>query len=237
MNREVKYIDLGLIPFAEAWEIQQKIFQQLISAKTNSSNIPGSEEQAMNHLLFCEHPPVYTLGKSGSDNNLLASKELLQQKGAGFYHIDRGGDITFHGPGQLVGYPLLDLHQFKMGVKDYVFHLEETIIQLLHMYGLEGSRLAGATGVWLDTDIPGKTRKICAIGVKISRWVSMHGFALNVNTDLSFFELINPCGFTDKAVTSIQKETGEILDMQILKDKMKDCFSKVFDASIKLSEE
>jgi lipoyl(octanoyl) transferase len=168
------------------------------------------------------------LGKSGSENNLLINQDLLEKRGATFYKIDRGGDITYHGPGQLVGYPIIDLTRFRLGVKEYVHKLEQVIIDLLIDFNIIATRLDGATGVWLDKDIPGRARKICAMGIRVSRGVSMHGFALNVNTDLSFFNMINPCGFTDKGVTSIQKELGDEISMQEIKDKFTLLFNQEF---------
>lgn len=196
---KVRFHHLGLKDYKETWDIQESFFQEIIKLKAQ-----GVENE--NHLIFVEHPHVYTLGKSGSENNLLINYIQLQANHASFYKIDRGGDITYHGPGQLVGYPIFNLQKFGIGLKEYIFRLEESIIQSLKRLSIESSRAEGATGVWLDVDKPGKTRKICAIGVKASKWVTMHGFALNINTDLNYFNHINPCGFTDKAVTSIEKE-------------------------------
>ena len=169
------------------------------------------------YLLFCEHPPVFTLGKSGSKENLLINEQMLAQRGIEFYRINRGGDITFHGPGQIVGYPILDLEQLNLGIKAYIECLEESVIRVLEKCGIQAGRLAGATGVWLDPELPGKARKICAIGVKAGRHITMHGFAFNVNTDLSYYQYINPCGFTDKGVTSMEKELGEKQDLEEIK--------------------
>ena len=171
--------------------------------------------------MFCEHPHVYTLGKSGEQNNLLISDEFLKKRNATYYKINRGGDITYHGPGQIVGYPILDLEDFDLTVKKYIYSLEEAIINLLKEYNIYGSRLDGGTGVWLDVDNPSKARKICAIGVRASKFVTMHGFAFNVNTDLNYFNYINPCGFTDKGVTSMQKELGNELNINEIKNKLK----------------
>ncbi|MBA1340589.1 MAG: Octanoyltransferase [ANME-2 cluster archaeon] len=217
MNREIIYKDLGLIPYAEAWDLQEDLFQAIIHTK----NDPG-QEKAPNYLLFCEHPHVYTIGKSGSDNNLLINENTLSSKGATFFRTNRGGDITYHGPGQIVGYPILDLESFDLGIRRYIEILEESVIRLLRDYGIHSSRLEGASGVWLDTDDPLKARKICAIGVRSSRFVTMHGFAFNVNTDLEFYKHINPCGFTDKGVTSIETELGLKQDIEKVKSDLKD---------------
>jgi lipoyl(octanoyl) transferase len=230
VNKEVKFIDLGLIAYKEAWDFQETLFDEITNAKKEMSRI-GSSWLTSNYLLFCEHKHVYTLGKSGSEQNLLLNHIQLQAQDAEFFHIDRGGDITYHGPGQIVGYPILNLEYFVTGVRDYIYKLEEAVILLLKDYNIESVRLDGATGVWLETHTP-RARKICAIGVRTSRWVSMHGFAFNVNTDLRYFNHINPCGFTDKAVTSLEKETGTLLDMEEVKNKLKDKLAYVFDMQI-----
>lgn len=217
MNREIIYKDLGLIPYAEAWGFQENLFQEII----NSKNDPG-EEKVPNYLLFCEHPHVYTIGKSGSDNNLLINEDTLSSKGATFFRTNRGGDITYHGPGQIVGYPILDLESFGLGIRRYIEILEESVIQVLIGYGIQSARLEGASGVWLDADDPLKVRKICAIGVRSSRFVTMHGFAFNVNTRLEYYNHINPCGFKDKGVTSIEKELGSKQDIEKVKSDLKD---------------
>lgn len=219
--------DLGLIDFKDAWEFQENIFTQIIAQKTGK---PITEKNIPNQLLFCEHPHVYTLGKSGSDKNLLIDAIQLQAKDATFYRINRGGDITYHGPGQIVCYPIFDLELFDMGIKKYVDSLEEVIIRTLTEFNISSTRLEGATGVWLDTDKP-IARKIAAIGVRTSRYVSMHGFALNVNTDLSYFGHINPCGFIDKSVTSLAKETGGAVEMTLVKELLKKHFAQVFSVS------
>ena len=205
------------MPFDQAWSLQKELYSEVLSSRDSSAVPPGP-----GYLLFVEHPHVYTLGKSGSSDNLLIPRDLLEKKGASFYHIDRGGDITYHGPGQIVGYPILDLWAMKVGVKDYIHSLEESIILLLATYGIEAGRLTHATGVWLDPGIRGRERKICAIGVKISRGISMHGFAFNVTTDLSYFSLINPCGFTDKAVTSMKQELGKAPEIQEVKHRLRE---------------
>ena len=194
--------DLGEISYQPAWDYQEKLLEELVLQSIN--RLPSEVES---YLLYCDHPHVYTLGKSGSETNLLVNYLQLQSIQAEFIKTNRGGDITYHGPGQVVGYPIIYLKKFHLGVKSYVDLLEETIIRTIAGYGLQGERLPGATGVWLDAKTK-KARKICAIGVKCSRWVTMHGFAINVNTDLSYFKHINPCGFTDKAVTSLEQELG-----------------------------
>lgn len=213
--------DLGRIDYADALKVQTDAFETLLQAKKEG----GSEE---NKLFFCEHQPVLTIGKSGKDANLLIPERLLQQRGVSFYHINRGGDITYHGPGQITGYPVFDLEYWQLGLKLYIHRLEEVIIRFLALYGIRGERLDGATGVWIDPDVKGRARKICAIGVKSSRFVAMHGFALNINTDLSYFSLINPCGFTDKGVTSLEKELGEKQDFEQTKTQLHSLFSELF---------
>lgn len=216
--------DLGLIEYKEAWDYQEKLFGEAQEEKK-------AGRKPENHLLFCEHQPVFTLGKSGAGQNLLINEEMLRQKGIGFYRNNRGGDITFHGPGQIVGYPILDLEQFGMGVKKYIFSLEEAVIETLQRYGIKAGRLEGATGVWLDQDTPG-ARKICAIGVKASRFITMHGFAFNVNTDLSYYQYINPCGFTDKGVTSMEAELGVKQDFEEVKSVLRKILTEIFQALV-----
>lgn len=215
------YQDHGRIVYAKALDIQTEKFNALLAAKAKG-------EKGRNELLFCEHDPVLTIGKSGKDSNLLISEARLQALGVSYYHINRGGDITYHGPGQITGYPIFDLETWHIGLKQYIYRLEETIIRFLALYGLKGERLEGATGVWLDPFVAGKARKICAIGVKSSRFVTMHGFALNINTDLNYFSLINPCGFTDKGVTSLAKELGKEQDFEEAKRQLVALFREVF---------
>ncbi len=215
------YQDLGRIVYAKALDIQAEKFNALLAAKAKG-------EKGRNELLFCEHDPVLTIGKSGKDSNLLIPEARLQALGVSYYHINRGGDITYHGPGQITGYPIFDLETWHIGLKQYIYRLEETIIRFLALYGLKGERLEGATGVWLDPFVAGKARKICAIGVKSSRFVTMHGFALNINTDLNYFSLINPCGFTDKGVTSLAKELGKEQDFEEAKRQLVALFREVF---------
>lgn len=211
----MKFSDWGTIPYDEAWQMQESIFNSILDAKKR-----GKPTAALEQIIFCYHPHVYTLGKTGNENNLLVNKRFLEEKKVSFFRIDRGGDITYHGPGQIVGYPILDLENHRLSLKEYVSKLEESVIELLREYGIVSSRLDGATGVWLDAQ-GDKARKVCAIGVKASRFVTMHGFALNVNTDLQFFDFINPCGFTTKGVTSIQKELGREISMPEIKDKLR----------------
>lgn len=213
--QKVRYIDLSIRDYKETWDFQQEIQNEVIRAKTGESDSP-----AMPALIFVEHPHVYTLGKSGKENNLLIRDDFLKSIHATYYKIDRGGDITYHGPGQLVGYPIFDLDVLRIGIKTYIHEIEESIIELVAEFGLTAQRLDGATGVWLRTESQPAMRKICAIGVKVSRSVTMHGFALNVNTDLNYFSYINPCGFTDKGVTSIARETGSPVQMDHVKNKL-----------------
>lgn len=215
MNKRIIVEDLGLSEYKATWEYQEKLMQRVIDQKQAKKTNP--EQESENYLLFVEHPHVYTLGKSGDEQNLLLNYIQLQAKNATFFHTDRGGDITYHGPGQLVGYPIFDLENFGIGLRRYIFLMEEAIIHSIAEYGLNGERDEKATGVWLDVGTS-KARKICAIGVKSSRFVTMHGFALNVNTDLTYFQHINPCGFVDKGVTSIEKELGVKQDFEKLKE-------------------
>ena len=226
---KVTFQDLGLIPYQQAWDYQEQLLELIVKQKLQNEKLPEGERRVTdNWLLFCEHPHVYTLGKSGSEGNLLADALQLQAKNAEFIRTNRGGDITYHGPGQIVGYPVLNLIYFANGIRQYIEKLEESIIQTLKEFGVSGGRLEGATGVWIDTDIPGKARKICAIGVRTSHWVTMHGFAFNVNTDLSYFTMINPCGFTDKSVTSLEKELGVKQDIEKVKIVLEEKISRVF---------
>jgi len=230
LSYSVVYKDIGRQDYKETWDIQATIFAKLVDSKKQDNQADNSREKALpGTLIFVEHPHVYTLGKSGSENNLLLDYIQLQAKDAAFYKIDRGGDITYHGPGQIVGYPIFDLDIIGIGLKEYIFKLEETIIRTVSEYGLSASRLEGGTGVWLDPEVSGKARKICAIGVKASRYVTMHGFAFNVNTDLSYFNYINPCGFTDKGVTSLEKELNSRQDFDTVKSRVKKNLQQVFN--------
>jgi lipoyl(octanoyl) transferase len=226
----VKYEDIGLRDYKETWDYQAMLFKKFVDRKSSNETVRSREsENPHGTLIFVEHPNVYTLGKSGSENNLLLDYIQLKAKDARFYKTDRGGDITFHGPGQIVGYPIFDLEAIHIGLKEYIFRIEEAIIRAAGEFGIVCSRLEGGTGVWIDPEIPGKARKICAIGVKASRYVTMHGFAFNVNTDLTYFNHINPCGFSDKGVTSIEKETGKKADMSEVKEIVKNRLGEIFD--------
>ena len=230
--RTIQYVDLGISEYGITWDKQELLMKEIIDLKLANQELPDAERIATpGYLLFVEHPPVYTLGKSGEAHNLLLSSAQLADKQVSFYKTNRGGDITFHGPGQLVGYPILDLENFGMGLRPYIYSIEEAIIQVLAKYVISASRDSDATGVWLDAGLP-TARKICAIGVKSSRYVTMHGFALNVNTDLDYFRYINPCGFVDKGVTSMEKELGRTLDFDQVKRAVLDCFLSVFDVQI-----
>ncbi|MFH0761188.1 MAG: lipoyl(octanoyl) transferase LipB [Bacteroidota bacterium] len=228
MPVKIQYQDLGLMDYQFAWDYQVSLFDERVNRKLLNRTLP--EDQRIypdNYLLFVEHPHVYTLGKSGNQNNLLINDEFLKKIGATYYHIDRGGDITYHGPGQIVGYPIFDLEQMGMHIKQYVNTLEESIIQTLKHFGISAGRLNGATGVWLDAGTP-RARTICAIGVKASRFITMHGFAFNVNTDLNYFSYINPCGFHDKGVTSLQNELGSKQDIDQVKLILRDNLIRLF---------
>lgn len=214
MNTKIVYEDLGISEYKKTWEYQESLLQKIIEQKKQKKSNPDSVSE--NHLLFVEHPHVFTLGKSGDEQNLLLNYIQLQAADATFFHTDRGGDITYHGPGQIVGYPIIDLENFGIGLRKYIELMEEAIILTIAEYGLQGGRDPKATGVWLDVGKP-TARKICAIGVKSSRFVTMHGFALNVNTDLNYFQHINPCGFVDKGVTSLEKELGEKQNFESVK--------------------
>ena len=226
MNKKVEYIDWGLVDYQEAWSRQETIFNETVALKTqNRSN--GTDLDTPNYLIFCEHPHVYTLGKSGKPENLLLDEGELKDKQATYYKINRGGDITYHGPGQIVGYPILDLDNFFTDIHLYLRTLEEAVILTLSDYGIEAGRYPGFTGVWLDADNE-KARKICALGVRCSRWVTMHGFAFNVNTNLDYFKNIVPCGIDDKDVTSMQRELGREVDMEEVKGRLKTNIAQLF---------
>ena len=231
MRQEVVFKDLGIIEYGEAWQYQESLLKASTTIK--SQRVKGeTTDDTVHHLLFCEHPPVYTLGKSGDEAHVLISKEELAKRNIGYYPTNRGGDITFHGPGQVVGYPILDLEKYYTDIGKYLRSLEEVIIRVLALYGLKGDRSPGETGVWLDPDNKMKARKICAMGVRCSRWVTMHGFALNVNTNLDYFTMIIPCGIPDKQVTSLEKEMGHSLDMEIVKEQIKQKFTEVFESDL-----
>ncbi|MHA3046052.1 lipoyl(octanoyl) transferase LipB [Riemerella anatipestifer] len=230
-NKQLKFRDLGLMDYPDAFEYQENLMKEIIELKLkNRDRVDGVQELTPNYFLFVEHPHVYTLGKSGNENNMLANTDKLKEINATFIKTNRGGDITYHGFGQIVGYPILDLDNFKTDIHAYMRSLEEVIIRVIAEYGLKGERSEGETGVWLDVGKP-YARKICAMGVKTSKWVTMHGFALNVNTDLRYFEYIIPCGIKDKSVTSMERElerkftNEEIVD---LKEKIKKHFTQIF---------
>lgn len=231
MNKKVTVSDLGLKDYKETWDFQEELFKEIIALKVKNRREARAMETP-NHLIFVEHPHVYTLGKSGDMQNLLVAEDQLEAKGATFYKINRGGDITYHGPGQIVGYPILDLDNFFTDIHKYLRFLEEIVILTLADYGLKAERSKGETGVWLDVGTP-FARKICAMGVRASRWVTMHGFALNVNTDLGYFDLMVPCGIKDKAVTSLNVELGKNeVDMEEVKQKLLKHFEVLFGAEL-----
>jgi len=226
MNKKVVFKDLGLIDYKKCWDYQERLFSQAIDIKAKNRK-ENSSLETQNTLIFCEHPHVYTLGKSGNQKNLLVNEAFLKLKGADFYKINRGGDITYHGPGQIVGYPVLDLENFFTDIHKYLRLLEEAVILTLHDYGLKGERSEGETGVWFDVETS-NARKICALGVRTSRWVSMHGFAFNINSDLSYFENIIPCGITGKTVTSLKKELSREVNIDEVKLKLRQNIAALF---------
>lgn len=232
-NKEVKFIQLGLKDYQEAWNYQEELFSEIVNIKIkNRSADPGQAAKTPNYLIFCEHPHVYTLGKSGKEAHLLLDSAGLDDANARFYKINRGGDITYHGPGQIVGYPILDLDNFFADIHKYLRFLEEAVICTLKDYGVSSGRIPGLTGVWVDFEDPPSARKICAIGVKSSRWVTMHGFAFNVNTDLLYFNNIVPCGIPDKAVTSLHEETGIFYDLKEVEERLKNYIFQLFGMSL-----
>jgi lipoyl(octanoyl) transferase len=230
-QESVYFRDLGQMSYAEAWDCQETLLTENVQIKTRRrSEEPGSGKlSTTNHLLFVEHPPVYTLGKSGHEENVLLNESELIARGIRFFRTNRGGDITFHGPGQIVGYPILDLEKFETDIGKYLRNLEEVIIRTLADYKVCGERSKGETGVWIEPGIPGKERKIAALGVRCSRWVTMHGFAFNINTDLSYFDGIIPCGIRNKQVSSLEKELGRTMDVEEVKARMKKHFEEVFN--------
>ena len=255
-KQQVHYKDIGIIDYKSAWDYQEELVKANVDIKTearkrprtangqlatsNLQSLSGNQQPAIlieelptiNYLLFCEHPPVYTLGKSGSIKNVLLSEQEMDEKEIEFFRTNRGGDITFHGLQQIVGYPILDLEKFYTDIGKYLRDLEEIIILTIAEYNIKGERSKGETGVWIEPGIYGKERKICAMGIRCSRWITMHGFALNVNTDLSYFENIIPCGIQNKQVTSMQKELGNKIDMEEVKQKLKSNFEKIFNVKI-----
>jgi len=256
IKQPVIFRDLGQMDYKSAWNYQECLLQENVTKKslvyaqhpadrsesvvndgflTAENTDPRTQKfevKTENYLLFVEHPPVFTLGRSGNINNVLLSEERLKERSIEFFRTNRGGDITFHGPQQIVGYPILDLEKFDTDIGHYLRNLEEVIILTLTDYGIKAGRSKGETGVWIDPDVSGKERKICAIGVRCSRWITMHGFAFNVNTDLSYFNYIIPCGIQDKQVTSLQKEWGKQIDFKEAKEKVKANFEKVFDVQL-----
>ncbi|HET9056800.1 MAG TPA: lipoyl(octanoyl) transferase LipB [Chitinophagaceae bacterium] len=232
MPQKIFFSDLGVQTYKRVWDYQEELLQANVKIKSAQVNgayyADGDQFKTTNYLLFVEHPPVYTLGKSGLMENILIDEAEQKAKGIEFFKTNRGGDITFHGPEQLVGYPILDLENFYTDIGKYLRNIEEVIILTLTEYDLKGERSAGETGVWLDPHIKGKERKICAIGVRCSRWITMHGFAFNINTDLSYFDYIIPCGIKNKQVTSLQKELGRKISLKEVKEKVKQNFAKVF---------
>jgi lipoyl(octanoyl) transferase len=255
MNKQtVIFEDLGSMDYQTAWDYQESLLKENANIKSevrSRESGVGSQESGVltthhsplttdhspltthHHLLFVEHPPVYTLGKSGNIENVLITEEMRSEKGIEFFRTNRGGDITFHGPGQLVGYPILDLEKFYTDIGKYLRNIEEVIILTLAEYGIKSGRSPGETGVWIDPELKGRERKICAIGVRTSRWITMHGFALNVNTNLDYFNFIVPCGISNKQVTSLQKELGYVPELDEVKEKVKNNFSKVFNVELR----
>jgi lipoyl(octanoyl) transferase len=230
-NKKTQFVDLGLIDYKQAWDYQTNLFQSILDIKSanraNETNLPTN-----NYLLFCEHPHVFTLGKSGDEQNLLIKKEDLHTIEATYYQTNRGGDITYHGPGQLVAYPVIDLENFFTDIHKYMRLLEESVIQTLQEFDITAGRIKGLTGVWLGSESETTARKICALGVKTSRWVTLHGLAFNVNSTLEYFDYIVPCGIQDKAVTSLEKEKGSIQDFELVKSILKDKLANLFEMEI-----
>jgi lipoyl(octanoyl) transferase len=234
MRQQVIFEDLGIQSYQPTWDYQEQRLKEAVALKTEArtQNKEASEATTQHRFILVEHPPVFTLGKNGNRSNVLVSDEQLKVLGIEYYHINRGGDITYHGLQQVVGYPIIDLDKFKPDLGWYLRSLEEVIIQVLAEYGLKGERSAGETGVWLDPQDPFVARKICAMGIKCSRWITMHGFALNVNTDLSHFEFIVPCGIEGKTVTSLEKELGKKVDYEEVKQKIKFHFESIFNCEL-----
>ena len=237
-DQKVEFSDMGIMRYKDAWDHQERLLQENVAIKTalremeEQGTAAASELATRHHLLFVEHPHVYTLGKSGHMENVLLSGENLAKRGIDFFRINRGGDITYHGPGQIVGYPILDLEKFYTDIGRYLRNIEEVVIRTIAEYGLKGERSPGETGVWLDPSVKGRERKICAIGVRTSRWITMHGFALNVNTDLSYFNFIIPCGIQNKQVTSLQKELQRTINIEEVKAKLCRHFEEVFGVTL-----
>lgn len=236
INKNISVTDLGTIDFKKAWDYQTALFEKVLAVKIENRSRGEAEQQITeNFLLFCEHPHVYTLGKSGKENNLLIDQEKLSAVNANYYHINRGGDITYHGPGQLVGYLIIDLENFFTDIHKYMRFLEEAVIQTLKEFRLEAGRISGLTGVWIDVDK--NPRKICAMGVKTSRWITMHGLALNVDPDLAYFNHIVPCGIQDKAVTSLNKELGRDVEVKHVQEILQDKIMSLFEMNLKVKHD
>ncbi len=235
--QEVLFKDLGRKEYKQVWDYQESLLQDNVRIKTEARLADNPAPATSNYFFFVEHPPVYTIGKSGHMENVLIDEAGMKEKGISFFKTNRGGDITFHGPGQIVGYPILDLEKFYTDIGKYMRSLEEVIIRVMATYGLEGDRSPGETGVWLQPGVKGQERKICAIGVRCSRWVTMHGFAFNVNTDLDYFGNIVPCGIPDKQVTSLEKELGRALPVEEVKMEVRRRFEEVFDVELKTLSE
>ncbi len=229
--QQIVFKDIGLIPYEEAWRYQEQLLLQNVTAKITRKK-EGTGQDTTHYFIICEHPPVYTLGKSGNENNVLIDEYTRAEKGIAYFKTNRGGDITFHGPGQIVGYPIIDLEKYDTDIGKYLRNLEEVIILVLAQYGIRGERSPGETGVWIDATVKGRERKICAMGVRCSRWVTMHGFALNVNTDLNYFNFIIPCGIANKQVTSLEKELGYAPVMAEVKQRLAAAFEQVFDGQL-----
>jgi lipoyl(octanoyl) transferase len=234
INRATEFIDLDLIDYKEAWDYQLKLFDQILKIKSQNRDLsPEDHLPTSNYLIFCEHPHVFTLGKSGDEGNLLVKKEALHTIHASYHQTNRGGDITYHGPGQIVGYPVIDMENFFTDIHKYMRFLEEAVIQTLLEYGVTSGRIPGLTGVWIEGHDSNKARKICALGVKTSRWVTMHGFAFNVNPDLKYFDYIVPCGIDDKAVTSLEKELGRSVDIREVEGILRKKIIRLFGMELK----
>ena len=229
--RKVEFQDIGTVRYGAAWDFQTKLFERTVDQKLVNRKTPANAEETTDHLIFVEHPPVFTLGKSGKEAHLLVDEKRLKEEGIDYYPVNRGGDITYHGPGQIVGYPILDLDHYFTDIHKYLRYLEEVVIKTLAEYGLTAGRSEGETGVWLDAGTP-LARKICAMGVKASRWTTMHGFAFNINTSLKHFGLIVPCGISDKPVTSLHLELGREVDLEEVKDHLKKHFVDQFDCTL-----
>ena len=238
-KQPVFFRDLGIMAYQEAWDYQERLLKQNVEIKTRYQSAQQRHQKSTttNYLLFVEHPPVYTLGKTGHEENVLLDEMEMQERGILFVKTNRGGDITFHGPEQIVGYPILDLEKFGTDIGKYLRNLEEIIIRTLAEYEIKGERSSGETGVWLDAGLQGRERKIAAFGVRCSRWITMHGFAFNVNTDLQYFDGIIPCGIKNKQVTSLSRELGRIIDLGEVKEKLKTHFEEVFEAELKMMTE